>query len=371
MGRPTDRPHLRRLRILTDAERDALYDRPHFTAAEQHHAFTLSPVEQAVLPSLRAVSSQLLFILRLGYFRTTHLLFSVTLAEAAADVAYLRARYFPATPLAAFHELEPQTLRKHDRLIAGLFGYHRCRAHERERLAARAAQAAQISSKPIYVFRDLVQFLSDQRIIAPGYTVLQTIIGDAISGEQERLTTLVPTLLTDAEAASLAELCVATTDLYPLTRLKQAPKDFSLGQLRQEIARADQLRPLYDLAQRVLPDLQLSNETITYFSALVSYYSMSRLQQLTAPTVQLYLLCFVFHRYQRVQDTLLMGIVHHVRRFGEAAKVAATARILAYQLESNANVARGGPDSQALYQRSAPRHLVCSGASDRLYRAAA
>jgi hypothetical protein len=63
--------------------------------------------------------------------------------------------------------------------------------------------------------------------------------------------------------------------LYPITRLKKVPKDFRLGEMRREIARAEELRPLYRLATRVIPDLAISNEGIKYYASLVAYYLFS------------------------------------------------------------------------------------------------
>jgi len=38
--------------------------------------------------------------------------------------------------------------------------------------------------------------------------------------------------------------------------------------------RGTQIAPLYALAQRVLPALEISNESIKYSASLVSYYSV-------------------------------------------------------------------------------------------------
>ena len=39
------------------------------------------------------------------------------------------------------------------------------------------------------------------------------------------------------------------------------------------------MRPLYQLARRIVPPLEISNEGIKYYASLVSYYSVFRLQQ--------------------------------------------------------------------------------------------
>jgi hypothetical protein len=79
----------------------------------------------------------------------------------------------------------------------------------------------------VYIFRELWHVLTTQRLVAPGYTVLQELIGKALTEEQQRLSTVIRT----------------------------------------------QMAPLYTLAQRVLPALEISNESIAYYASLVHYYS--------------------------------------------------------------------------------------------------
>ncbi len=63
--------------------------------------------------------------------------------------------------------------------------------------------------------------------------------------------------------------------------------------MRREITCGEQLAPLYHLAMQIVPQLGISNEAITYYASLVSYYSVFRLKQLDAWMVYLYLLCFI------------------------------------------------------------------------------
>ncbi len=332
----------KRLRILDDAEIAALYDRPRFTADEQIHYFTLTQPEQDVLPLFRSVASQLYFLLQLGYFKAKQLFFTFAFAEVADDVQYLIDHLVPEAQGAVLEPLTKPTILKQRDVILDLFQYRPCGAGERAQLVLRARHTARISSKPIYVFRTLLQYLTEQRIVAPGYTVVQDIVSQALSYEQQRLLTILQTHLTSADCAALDQLFADSVGVYAITLLKRAPKDFSLGEMRQELRRGEQLRPLYHLATRILPDLAISNEAVKYYAALVTYYSVFRLRQLDPWTVYLYLLCFVVHRYQRLHDTLLACLVHHVKQYSDAAKAAAKAAVYALRVEANADVPKAG-----------------------------
>ena len=118
----------------------------------------------------------------------------------------------------------------------------------------------------IYILREVLHYLTEQRIVSPGYTFLQEdIVGKALTAEQTRLTVILQAALTSADRAALDQLFAPSDGLYAITLLKREPKDFSLGEMRREIARGDQLLPLYRLATRIVPQLAISNEGITYY----------------------------------------------------------------------------------------------------------
>jgi TnpA family transposase len=335
-------PSQKRLQILDVDELEALYGRPRLTPEERLQYFTLTPAEHDARALLRSVPSQLYFMLQLAYFKAKQLFFTFTFAEVADDVAYLLAHAGFAAPAPSFAPLNKRTILHHRQLILDLFRYRLCAAPERQQLVARAQQAARMSSKPIYVFRELLQFLIEQRIVLPGYTVLQELAGKALMEEQQRLINLMQTHLAPHECTAFDTLFADTDGLYTLTRLKHEPKDFSLGEMRQEIRRGDQLRPLYQLAKRIVPELEISNEGIKYYASLVGYYSVFRLRQLDPWLVYLYLLCFVTHRYQQCHDHLLSCFIHTVTQSIEDAKAAAKEQIATQRMERNADLPKVG-----------------------------
>ena len=123
--------------------------------------------------------------------------------------------------------------------------------------------------------------------------------------------------------------------LYEITLLKREPKDFSIKEIGREISRGKQIQHLYCLAKKLLPHLLISNESIRYYASLVNYYSVFRLNQLDEWMVYLYLLCFVYHRYQRIHDNLLNSLIYDVRRYADEAKAAAKERVYQYHIEAN------------------------------------
>ncbi len=324
----------RRLRILGDDEIEALYGRPHFTDDERLEYFALSSTEKVALEQLHSIKSRMYFILQLGYFKSHHMFFVFDLPEVEDDTRYVQGQYFPDFQLGDLDITKVTRLRQQG-LILNLFSYHSCDAEQRRAIAKKARQAATVSAKPIYIFRELMHYMAEQRIVAPGYTLMQGTVGQALTHEQERLTTILSRYLSPSDVENLNRLLEDSPGLYEITRLKREPRDFSASEIKREIRRGEQIDDLYNLAQKLLPELKISNESIKYYASLVSYYSVFRLKQLNERTVHIYLLCFVYHRYQKLHDNLINCLIYNVRRYRDGAKEAAKDQVYELRTEGN------------------------------------
>jgi TnpA family transposase len=331
----------KRLRILGDDEIEALYGRPRFTDDERRGYFSLSATEKALLEQFHSTPSRIYCLLQLGYFKARARFFVFDLHEVMKDAQYIQEQYFPGFQGTDF-DLTKVTRLRQQRFILDLYPYRLCGAQERQQLAAKAQQAARVDSKPVYIFRELLHYLATQRIVSPAYSVMQDIVGKALTDEQHRLIALLRRHLGPSETHALKVLLEDAQGLYAITRLKRDPRDFSSREMAREIGRRDQIQDLYELAKTLLPHLDISHENIRYYASLVTYYSVFRLKQLAEGIVHLYLLCFVYHRYQKLHDHLLTGLIHHVRRSTDTAKSAAKERVYEYRTESNENLQKAG-----------------------------
>jgi hypothetical protein len=222
--------------------------------------------------------------------------------------------------------------------ILTLYGYRACDGAERARLGEKARQVVRISAKPIYLFQVLIHYLETHRIVAPGYSFLQDIVSQALADERQRLTAILERTLDTEARGALDSLHSERDGIYAITALKREPKDFSRREMRREIAREIALATLYRKARDLLPELGISNDSVAYYAALVDYYTVQKLQQMPAGMVYLYLLCFILHRYQKLNDNLINALIFHVRKVIDAAKIMVKDKILGYQLENNESI---------------------------------
>ena len=340
MENPAD-TQLKRLKILSDDEIEAIYGIPCFTYEERIEYFSLLPNEKATLEQLHSIKSRIYFILQLGYFKARHLFVAFNIREVFDDARYIQERYFPDFQLTEF-KIKYATRTNQQRLILSLTSYRNCGADERWKLETKAQQAAVICSKPIYIFREIMHYLSAEQIAIPVYSFLQDTIGKALKDEQNRLISIARMHLKLSDIQLLKSLISDSQGLHEITLLKHEPKDFSLKEIRQEIDRGKQINHLYCLAKGILPYFSISNESIKYYASLVTYYTVFRLCQLDEWIVYIYLLCFIYHRYQKLHDNLINCLIYDVRGYIDDTKSYAKERVYESIIESNQDLQKAG-----------------------------
>jgi len=75
-------------------------------------------------------------------------------------------------------------------VVLGLLDYRLCGIDEKQALLAVAQRSAMLSTQPKFILRELLKYLSTQRIVALGNTVLQDLVSRAVTDERSRVTRL-------------------------------------------------------------------------------------------------------------------------------------------------------------------------------------
>lgn len=332
----------KRLRILGEDELESIYSRPCFTYEDRCDYFSLSQPEKDLLEVLRSTKSRAYFILQLGYFKAKRLFFIFDLHEAQEDLQYVLKQYFYNTEIVDMSSIDKSTRLKQQQMILQLFTYHICDAEIREQLEKKACMAARVCGKPIFIFREIINYLSEQHIVVPGYSFMQETVGKAISYEQNRLITIMKNQLKQSDLENLKKLLTDSEGLYEITQLKHEPKDFSVGEIKREINRGQQIQLLYQIIKDLLPTLGISNESVKYYSSLVDYYSVYKLKRFNEWIVYIYLLCFIYHRYQRMNDNLINTLIYNVRHYIDESKATAKEQVYELATERNQNMKKAG-----------------------------
>jgi hypothetical protein len=290
-----------RLTILNEEEIDRLYGIPRFTQEARAEYFALSAFEKTVLEQFHSLKSKLFFVLQLGYFKASRMFFVFGLRDVEEDAAYLMETRFPDFK-GDDASIAKGTRLKQQRLILKLCHYRNCDRTVQKKLQDKARQVATVCGKPIYVFRELMHNLAEQRIVAPGYSTMQDIVGAALTYEQRRVAGIAQVKVSPSAKRDLQRLLEDRRGLHEITMLKRDPRDFSNHEIKREAQRKEEIRELYQLSQELLPHLRISTENIGHYASLVDYYSVHRLRQLSESVVHVYLLCFIQQRYRKLHD---------------------------------------------------------------------
>ncbi len=332
----------RRLSILCTEEIDSLFSLPHFTEGERHIHFDLSPDERATIDAARTITAGVHLVLQLGYFKAKAQFFVVSLDHVRPDINHILTRYYPGRLISEVGPLSKPTRLSQQRIILELLGYRLCGGDEKQALMAFAQRAAMLSTQPKFILREVLEHLTTQRTVAPGYTFLQDMVSQAVIDERKRVTGKLDASLPDNLQQSLNTLLHADDKIHLINVLKHEANDFSNKELRQEVDRRKQLAPLHTFAQTFLIDATLSGESIKYYAGLVQFYTVYKLRRMDASTVRLYLLCFAFHRFRQINDNLIEAFIHLVGQFDKQAKLAAKAAMLQASEEATSNLKAAG-----------------------------
>ena len=199
----------RRLAILSAKEVDDLYGLPHFTEDERHLYFDLSTAEREVVAAVRTVSVAVHLTLQLGYFKAKRQFFSYQQDAVIEDLNYILKQNFPGQRLASIKLPFRHTRSEQQQIILQLFNYRLCDSSAKAELESKARRVAMLSIQPVYIFREIIQHLAGQRVVAPSYRFLQEMIGRVVTGERSRITKLLTKAITPTVESQLKILLEA------------------------------------------------------------------------------------------------------------------------------------------------------------------
>ena len=326
MGSLGDRPvqtranNSKRLTVLSEAEKQALYGLPDFDDFQRAEYFATTETERILVFRRKDTLAQFYCLLQIGYFKAKQAFFRFSMQDVSPeDIAFLMQRYFPGITLASRPlPMKEYYIQRND--IAALFGYRLWSESDRGALLDKVTQLARRDVTPTFVLSELIGFLNIRKIVRPGYTTLQTIIGDALSAERRRLERLIGEALDEAARMDLQKLLVREDTLSELAAIKQDAKHFGYQMMATERHKRSTLERLYQLAKTLLPALEISQQNLHYYASLAHYYTIYDLRRLKPEQTYLYLLCYAWQRYQQLSDNLVDAMSYHMKKIEDDTK---------------------------------------------------
>lgn len=256
--------------LLFESERSALYAVPEFTAEQRVQYFTLTEKELELALSRKGLSAQIHFTLQLGYFKAVKAFYRIQWVDTdPEDCQFILEQYFPNQSWDRY-EISKYEFYAQSYLISQLFEYQLWKNAYRPLLSKQVEKILLRDITPKYIMMELLAYLEFQKIIRPGYTTLQSIISSLINAERKRLADILQSNLSSEDKTLLETLLIDGSTLSNLAAIKQDAKDFKHYMIVAERQKLELLHPMYQLAQRMIPSLKLSQHNMHYYASLVN-----------------------------------------------------------------------------------------------------
>lgn len=310
----------KRLTVLSEAEKQALYDLPDFDDFQRHEFFALSLEEHAAVFQRNGVRAQVYCLLQMGYFKAKQAFFRFSMQDVPGDdITFVKQRYFPGRALPEY-SLPTKEYYLQRNMIAELFGYRLWLDSDYDVLLDRAAGLTRRDVTPAFILAELIVFLNSQKIVRPGYTTLQSVIADALNAERQRLEQIICEGIDETAQSTLKKLLVRENTLSELAAIKQDAKHFGFQMMRLERQKQTTLKPIYNLAKEILPKLGISQQNQNYYASLANFYTIYDLRRMKQGQAYLYLLCYAWQRYQQISDNLVSAFCYQMKKFEDETK---------------------------------------------------
>ena len=330
----------KRLSILTPSEQKDMYGLPIFNTTEKKHNFNLEDAEQEIIETqIRGIESKVYYILQSGYFKVSYRFFKFKFSDVAEDVEYILKRYFPSETIFNLEKnCNKKTIRKHQLIMLTLFSYRLPSKKDEKRFLELAKSTFSIDANPRYIFKEMVRFANENKVVVPAYTNMQLIVSEAIVTEEKSLFEKLNVLIDDELKVLIDKLITKENETrYQLTFIKAPSKSFSYGHAVEERKKRDSLIPIFKKAKRIFNQLETSPVSIKYFALLVDKYDIFRLSRFDDTKRYFYILCFVYYRYLSINDDLIKTYLHLVGNYNGEVKTSVDQKILDIRIENNRN----------------------------------
>lgn len=249
------------------------------------------------------------------------MLLDFTLFSIREDVKYLMARYF--TDLKRLKLMPSRnSITSNNQRVLTLSGFQDYTKETKKLLESKLSQSVRQLNNPLQMLRELIAYYEHQQLVLPSYNTLQDLIGAVLTAEEKRLNNCVARHVKRKTNQLIDQLFKVREDddFYDLTRLKQHPKNFNFKMIQQEIEKHSRYYPLYQFSKKSLSKLEISEQNITYYGSMVDYYQIQALTRFSNEKRVFYLLCYVYHRFQIMNNQLIETLVHYVSLYNQEGK---------------------------------------------------
>ena len=313
--------------LLNPTELLDIYGIPILNDNERQKHFTLNAKETSALKSFTDSKDAIYFVICLVFFKIKQTFIDFTYQEITAERNHVVERYFSHKPSPKSLPTDYSKSRIKNKVLI-LCGYQRLTKQLQAQIKQELHESASHYPRQRQLCKDLLNHCVKFRVAIPGYSTLQHIVSKVWNNENKRVIQSYLRCTTKNQRTIVLSLLHKTDEFHQIISIKKDMKGFNAHELWREIDKHNHLKPIFDIACLVLPQLKLPEATITYYADLIYYYSGPGLKQINPNTIGLYLLCYTYTRYQALNDNLLDAFKKCTLDYKKKAKDYADAQAL-------------------------------------------
>ena len=277
-----------KFQLLSPTELFDIYNTPTLNDTERHAYFTLNTAEAEVLKKFNDIEDAVYFATCLIFFKMKRTLIPFGYQDTTEERRHIIERYFPnKSPPKSFPK--SRTIIYIENKVLKICGYQRFTEKSFANIKQELQQLAPSNPRQRQLCKTFLDLLTKHHIAIPGYSTIQSIVSDTWNNRNNQVIKTYVRHTTKDQRTTILSLLNKTDKRHRIVSIKKDMKSFNTNELWQEIDKHNFLKPIFEIAETVLPKLKLPTATIDYYASLINYYNGARLKDISKYTVQLYL----------------------------------------------------------------------------------
>ncbi|KKB96561.1 Tn3 transposase DDE domain protein, partial [Candidatus Arcanobacter lacustris] len=304
-----------RLRILSLDEIKSLYQIPKLENDERQFIFELDEEDKNYINTIDNISVKINYVLNLGYLKTSGYFFSFSFQSAKEDVKFIIKTYFPDSKFPMKQISKRQNYTNRDTILKKN-NLTLCSKDFENTLSTYLKSLVKQHAVPKYLFDSLLEYCHKNKVIRPRYTTLQDLVSVSLANEKNRINNKLYTLISAPLRNALENLLKKDDLFYKLTFVKKDQKNFTTSEIRLTVEKHKLLAGIYPDAVKIIKQLDISEQNILYYAQIAAQYTIYGLRGLKQRNLmRLYLLCYAYYRFLKINDHLAASFVYRVNGY--------------------------------------------------------
>ena len=298
--------------LLSKQDFEQLYSPPKLSLEEKEYYFSMDKGQLSLLNKF-PIASKVIFILELGYFNASRQFYSFSINQVSEDIKFILSKYFQDSAFSNLKwDIRKNTRSKLRKRILEIAQYKEINGDIDVKVNQRIKELLSIDINPKYLFYELIRFCDKEKIVIPAYSKIQTLISAHYISFENELYSQIDKILNQEDKIKLDKLLEKEmkSDKASLVLIRLPAKGFTPSEVTAEILKKKELEELFKISKRILRELAFNNQSIKYAAKVVDRYWISQIENFTPLKKYLYLVCFIYYRYLKVNDDLVTTFLY-------------------------------------------------------------